>query len=160
MRPHQIIAALSAEDFEKIMAAIEAESPEAVQSTTVAAAQVLKFRPKFLLKQKAEKRLASVKSAMSRVTATALAEELLAVYFLKCRLPLLEEWLDLMGLEHEDGILTQEEVPCPAEDELAKKVAEFRGGDDAGDRELLLRVFNAQAAIEWPALEALLGEAA
>lgn len=156
MRPHQIIAALSAEDFEKIMAAIEAESPEVARSTTIAAAQVLKFRPKFLLKQPAARRLASLKGAMSRTTASSLAEELLAVYFLKCRLPLLEEWLDLMQLEHEDGILTQDEVPCPEAEALAKKVETFRSGDDPGERELLLRVFNAQTAIDWPALEPLL----
>ena len=156
MRPHQIIAGLSGEEFEKIMGAIEAESPEALQSTTVAAAQVLKFRPKFLLKQPPAKRLSSIKGALSRVTAAALAEELLAVYILKCRLPLLEEWLDLMGLEHEEGILTDDDVVCPGADELAQKVETFRKGDDPGERELLMRVFNAQTAIDWPALEELL----
>ena len=30
------------------------------------------------------------------------------------------------------------------------------GGDDPSERELLLRVFNAQTAIDWPALDALL----
>ena len=156
MRPHQIIGAMSPEDFAKIMDAIQAESPEAAQSTTIAAAQVLKFRPKFLLKQPPAKRLNSVKGALSRVTAAALAEELLAVYFLKCRLELLTEWLDLMGLEHEDGILTQDEAPCPDADDLKKKVETFRGGDDPSERELLLRVFNAQTAIEWPVLDELL----
>ena len=160
MRPHQIIAAMSAEDFDRIMAAIEAESPEALQSTTIAAAQVLKYRPKFLLKQPREKRLGSLKGAMSRTTASTLAEELLAIYFLKCRLPLLEEWLDLLGLEHEDGILTQDEAPCPEADVLAERVATFRSGDDPATRLLLLRVFNAQTAIEWPALDALLEESA
>lgn len=156
MRPHQIIGAMSPEDFAKLMGAIEAESPEAVQSTTVAAAQVLKFRPKFLLKQPPAKRLNSVKGALSRVTAASLAEELLAVYVLKCRLPLLTEWLDLLGLEHEDGILTQDEIPVPDADELKAKVETFRGGDDPSERELLLRVFNAQTAIDWPALDELL----
>jgi len=156
MRPHQIIAGMSPEDFGRLMDGLHAESPEITQSTTIAAAQVLKFRPKFLLKQKPEKRRASIKSAMSRNTANSLAEELLAVYFLKCRLPLLEEWLDLMELEHEEGILTADEVPCPDKAVLEEKVATFRKGDDAADRELLLQVFTAQAAIEWDALEELL----
>ncbi|MEM9175763.1 MAG: hypothetical protein AAGC67_11050 [Myxococcota bacterium] len=158
MRPHQIIGAMSPEEFEKIMGAIEAESPEAAQSTTVAAAQVLKFRPKFLLKQAPAKRLHSVKGALSRVTAAALAEELLAVYFLKCRLPLLTEWLDLLGLEHEDGILTQDEIPDPEPETLKKQVEAFRAGDDPSERTLLLKVFNAQTAIEWPVLDELLAE--
>ncbi len=154
MRPHQIIASLDAQNFKRLMDALHAESPEVTHSTTIAAAQVLKFRPKFLLKQKPERRLASIKSAMGRNTANSLAEELLAVYFLKCRLPLLEEWLDLMELEHEEGILTQDEVPCPEAAELEKKVTTFLAGDEPGDRDLLLKVFSGQAAIEWPALAA------
>ena len=159
MRAHQIIGGLSPEDFERLMEALRGEAPEAVQSTTIAAAAILKFRPKFLLKQAPKKRLASVKSALSRLNANDMAEELLAVYFLKCKLDLLTEWLDLMGLEHEDGILTQEEVPCPDAAELEKKVSDFRGKDDDVDRPLLLRVFSAQTAIEWPALDELLDAA-
>ncbi len=156
MRAHQIIAGMSPEAFERVMEALRAEAPEAIQSTTVAAAAVLKFRPKFLLKQPPKKRFGSIKGAMSRLNANHLAEELLAVYFLKCRLPLLTEWLDLMELEHEEGILTQEELPCPDAAVLEPKVATFRGADDDPDRELLMRVFSAQAAIDWPALDALL----
>ena len=98
----------------------------------------------------------SIRQAVSRSTANHLAEEILAVYFLKCQLGLLTEWLDLMGLEHDEGILTQEEVPCPDATELASKVKQFRSADDDGDRELLLQVFSGQAAIEWPALDELL----
>lgn len=159
MRAHQIIGGMSPDDFERIMEALRGEAPEAVQSTTIAAAAILKFRPKFLLKQPPRKRVGSVKSALARVHANDMAEELLAVYFLKCQLDLLTEWLDLMGLEHEEGILTQEEVPCPEAAELEKKVAEFRSASDDVDRTLLLRVFSAQSAIDWPALETLLEEA-
>ena len=155
MRPHQIFAAMPQEKFDQVLGKLGDESPEAVRNTTVAAAQILKFRPKFLLKQKPEKRMASVRQAMGRATANDLAEELLAVYFLKCRLELLTEWLELMGLEHEEGILTQEEVPCPDQAELEAKVGEFRGADEDDDRLLLLQVFSGQASIDWPALEAM-----
>lgn len=158
MRPHQIFAAMSPEKCEQILSRLQETSPEAAQSTVAAAAVALKFRPKFLLKQPPAKRAASVKRAMSRVGSAAMAEELLAVYFLKCRLELLTEWLDQMGLEHEEGILTQDEVPCPEPEALAKQVEAFEAVDDDDDRRLLLRVFSAQAAIDWPALDALLDE--
>jgi len=160
MRPNQIFAAMSQEKCEQIMGKISEESPEALQHTVAAAAQVLKFRPRYLQKQPFAKRVASVRSALSRVTGNQLAEELLAIYFLKCRLPLLEEWLELMELEHEEGILTADEIPCPEAAALAQKVERFRGGDDDDDRELLLRVFSAQAAIDWPALDELLTDSA
>ncbi len=156
MRPHQIIAAMSPERFERLLGRLNDENPEVIRGTTIAAAQVLKFRPKFLLKQPPAKRMKSIQQAVSRVTANHLAEELLAVYLLKCQLALLTEWLDLMGLEHEEGILTQEVVPCPDTAELEKKVAQYRAASDDEDRELLLQVFSGQAAIEWPALDELL----
>ena len=156
MRAHHVIGKMSPGDFERVFGKLNEESPESIQGATIGAAQILKFRPKFLLKQPLAKRINSIKGALSRVTGNQISEELLAVYFLKCRLDLLEEWLDLMGLEHEEGILTQEELPCPEEAELKQKVERFRDGEADEDRELLIRVFASQPAIDWPALEALL----
>ena len=156
MRPHQIIAAMSQERFDSLLGKLNDENPDVIQGTVAAAAQILKFRPKFLMKQPMPKRLKAIRSAIVRPNANHLAEELLAVYFLKCQLPLLTEWLDLLGLEHEDGILTQEEAPCPETADLEKKVGEYRAASDDEDRELLLQVFSGQAAIEWPALDEIL----
>lgn len=147
---------MSPEKCEALFAAIAEESPETVQQTVVAAAAALKFRPKYMFKQPLPKRIASVRRALSRVQSSQLAEEVLAVYFLKCRLELLTEWLDLVGLAHEEGILTDEEVTCPDASKLAKKVDEFRAASDDDDRDLLLQTFSAQGAIDWPALDALL----
>ena len=63
----------------------------------------------------------------------------------------------LVGLAHEDGTLKDDEPAQPAASELAAAVAKYRGAGDDPDRELLLRAFAAQSAIEWPALDALLG---
>jgi hypothetical protein len=90
------------------------------------------------------------------VAANGVAEETLAVYFVECRKELLIEWLDLLGVPHEDGILSDESPVPPAEAELRKAIARFRDGGDDADRELLLQAFAAQESIDWPALEALL----
>ncbi len=42
--------------------------------------------------------------------------------------------------------------------ELEKAMEKFRQGEDAERRELLLRAFAGQSAIDWPELEALLFE--
>jgi hypothetical protein len=155
MRPNQIFAAMSQEKCGQIMEKISQQSPEAVKQTVAAAAIALKFRPQFLLKQPLEMRVSSVRRALSRTSANALAEELLAVYFLKCRLDLLTEWLDLLGLEHEEGMLKADVVQSPTEPDLREKVARFRAADGDEDRELLLQAFAAQTAIQWPALDAM-----
>ncbi|HKK50978.1 MAG TPA: hypothetical protein VKA74_05300 [Myxococcota bacterium] len=158
MRPHQIFGAMSPEKCEAVFARIEKESPETVQQAVIAAAAALRFRPKYLLKQPVAKRIASVRRALARVQSAALAEEILAVYFLKCRADLLTEWLDSLGLAHEEGVLTDEEIVPPEKSELERKVAEFRAASEDEDRELLLRTFSAQAAIDWPVLDELVGE--
>ncbi len=155
MRPHQIFAEMSPEKCERVMAKIAKETPEVFRQTVATAATTLKFRPQYLWKQPIPKRVAAVRRVLSRAGSNSLAEELLAIYFLKCRLDLLTEWLDLMGLSHEDGILTEDESPCPDAAELEKKVKSFRAGKDE-DVDLLLHVFAGQAAIDWPALDEIL----
>jgi hypothetical protein len=148
------------EQCEALFTKLAEVSPETVQQTVVAAAAALRFRPKFLLKQPVAKRIASVRRALSRVGSDQLAEEILAVYFLKCRLELLSEWLDHVGLPHEEGILSDEEIATPDAGVLEKKVGEFRSASDDADRELLLQAFSAQSAIDWPKLDELVATAA
>ncbi len=155
MRPHQIFGAMSQERCEQVMAKIAKEAPEVFRQTVTTAATTLKFRPQYLWKQPIPKRVASVRRVLARAGADSLAEELLAIYFLKCRLDLLTEWLDLMGLAHEDGMLTDDEIPSPDAAELDKKVEQLRAGNDE-DCDLLLQVFAGQAAIDWPALDEIL----
>lgn len=155
MRPHQIFAAMSQEKCEQLMARISEEAPEVFRQTVATAATTLKFRPQYLWKQPIPKRVASVRRVLARAGSNPLAEELLAIYFVKCRLELLSEWLDLMGLAHEEGMLTDDETPCPDASLLEKKVEAFRAGND-DDCDLLLQVFAGQAAIDWPALDEIL----
>ena len=159
MRPHQIFGEMNQETCERLMGKISEEAPDVFRQTVSTAAVTMKFRPQYLWKQPLAKRVASVRRTLARPASDSLAEELLAVYFLKCRLDLLTEWLDLVGLAHEDGMLTDDKTPCPDAGELEKKVEKFRAGKDE-DCDLLLSVFAGQAAIDWPALDAILARPA
>jgi hypothetical protein len=113
-------------------------------------------RPTYLQRQPFEKQVAAVRRALSRVASDGVAEEILAVYFLECRKELLVEWLDLLGIEHEDGILEGDSPAAPKKAELQKALDTFCGIDGDDDRSLLLNAFAAQSAINWPDLEMLL----
>jgi hypothetical protein len=156
MRPHQIFAALSPEHTEAFFAGLAEHSPEMYQQSVFAAAANMKARPQYLLKQPKAKQAQAIRRALARVHSSALAEELLAIYFLHCRLELLREWLDLVGLEHEDGMLQEDTPAQPDPADLAKHVNSLLEKDDDPDRLLLLRAFAAQSAISWPALDELL----
>jgi hypothetical protein len=107
------------------------------------------------LKQPAAKRADMIRRVLGRVRSNDMAEEVLATYFIDARKELLVEWLDLLGLEHEEGILSTDTPAAPDDEKIAASVTTFRSAeDDSGeDRELLLKAFAAQRAINWPALE-------
>ena len=157
MRSYQVFAAMTPEEAERMLRVLSKESPAMFRQMVDAAAVSIKARPVFLRNQAFELRAKTIRRALSRVSANLVADELLAIYFLECRKPLLLEWLDGIGLAHEDGTLKDDEPAQPAESELAAAVAKYRGTGEDPDRELLLRAFAAQSAIEWPALDALLG---
>jgi hypothetical protein len=156
VRSYQVFAAMSQEQAEAVLDALSETSPAAAAQALAAASAALKARAVYLKRLPPDRRAAAVRRALARVGANALAEEILAVYFLECRKPLLLEWLDASGVAHEDGTLKETTPPEPPPEALAAAVARFRRGDGAADRELLLRAFAAQSSIDWPALDALL----
>ena len=156
MRPHEIFAAMPPEQSETFFARLAEESPLTFTQALAGAASAMNSRPQYLLKQPMAKRVAAVRRALSRVAAKSLAEEILAVYFLECRKELLIEWLDATKTEHEEGTLKAEQPAEPDGEELAAAATTFLDKDDDPDRDLLLRAFSAQSAVDWPKLEALL----
>ena len=159
MRSYQVFATMPPERAREVLKAISEASPAAFAQAVALAGAAMRARPVFLMRQPFEKRADAVRRTLARVAASDVSEELLAVYFLQCRKPLLLEWLDLLGLEHEEGALKTDAPPSPPANLLKKAVRTFRKDEDAADRELLLQAFAAQTAIDWPELEALLQKA-
>jgi hypothetical protein len=156
MRSYQVFAAMSPERATDVMRAIAEQAPVMFASALQLAGATLKTRPTYLQRQPFDRRAAAIRRALARVASNSIAEETLAVYFIECRKDLLIEWLDLLGVKHEDGILSDEAPPAPVEAELRKTTERFLAAGGDADRELLLRAFAAQESIDWPVLEALL----
>ena len=154
MRSFQVFASMSAEDNLRFMKTLADGVPAMFAQAVAAASAAMKARPVYLQKQPFEKRAAAVRRALSRVASNTVADEVLAVYFLDCKKELLTEWLDLLGLEHEDGTLVEAAPQPPPDADLDKAIGQFRSTDDDPDRPLLLRAFAAQEAVDWPALDA------
>lgn len=156
MRPYQIFAGMSSEEAIRFCERMRRDSMPTFRQAVAAAAAAMKSRPGFLAKQPLERQANAIRRSLARVAADPVAEELLAVYFLDCRKELLVEWLDALGIAHEEGTLKEDEPAEPDGEALDRVVGEFRSVDDDADRELLLHAFAAQRAIEWPRLDALL----
>ena len=156
MRSYQVFASMSRDHAITMMRALSKASPAMFRQAVDAAALAIKARPVYMRRQPFEKRAEAVRRAMSRVAANPVADELLAVYFLECRKELLVEWLDLVGLKHEDGTLEDDEPAQPQKKKLLSAAERYLAADEDADRELLLRAFAAQQVVEWPVLDARL----
>ena len=158
MRSFQVFAAMTSEEAEAFFGTIKKEAPAVFTQSLHAAAGAMRSRPAFILKQPFAKQAASARRALARVALNPIADETLATYFLEVRKELLLEWLDTAEIAHDDGSLTEDEPEPPADDGLRAAVETFRAVDDDADRELLLRAFAAQSAIDWSTLDDLIAE--
>jgi len=156
MRSYQVFASLDPQRAVAIVRALHEKVPAIYAQALGAACVALRARPIYLQRQPVEKRAEAIRRALSRVAADPIAAEVLAVYFLECRKPLLVEWLDQLGLPHKEGILEVDAPAQPADDTLREAARAFLAADDDPDRPVLLRAFAAQEAVVWPTLEALL----
>jgi hypothetical protein len=157
VKAYQVFARMSPERTHTLLEGLRAGAPAIYTQALAAASAWLRARPQFVMKQSPEKRAKLVRQALARVSTSLVAEEVLAAYFLQVKKPLLIEWLDAIGLEHEEGGLKADAPPEPERAALEKAVAAYRSKpDDAADRALLLEAFAAQSAIDWPALEELI----
>jgi len=154
MRSYQVFASMSPGHAIDVMRTLSKGSPTMFRQAVDAAALAIKARPVYMRRQPFEKRAEAVRRAMSRVAANPVADELLAVYFLECRKELLVEWLDLVGLAHEDGTLEEDEPAQPAAKKLVEAADRYLAKDEDPDRVLLLQAFAAQQVVEWPVLDA------
>lgn len=154
MRAYQIFAAMDAERAESFFKEIAEKSPASFTQAVYAAASAFKSRPKFVVKQPFATRASLVRRALARINANPVAEEMLAIYFLECKKDILVEWLDMLGIQHEEGSLKEDNPPEPEAEKLHLAIKEFCGKDDDRDRPLLLKAFASQDAIQWPILDA------
>ena len=76
-----------------------------------AAAGAFRLRPLFLRRQPRKRQSEWMRQALARTALAAVAEEVLAEYFLEYHNELLGELLDGLGLEHEKGVLKGEGAP-------------------------------------------------
>jgi hypothetical protein len=153
MRSYQVFASMSNDEAVRLLRALAEQAPGAFANAVAVAAVAMKARPVYLQKQPFERRAEHVRRALARVAANPMASEILAAYFLECRKPLLIEWLDTVGLAHEEGMLSADAPEQPKSKDLGKAIDTFLAAGDDADRPLLLHAFAAQDAIEWPDLE-------
>lgn len=155
-QPIDVFRTMTDEDARLLLADMRDHLRPLYKQVENSAAATLRLRPVFLAKQPFEKRCEMIRKALAlKVNAGAVAE-ILPAFFLERYPKEVAELLDALGLEHEDGVLKGGVPPPPTSAKLKKAVAAFRKGENPKMRELLLKTFASQAAVDWPELDAML----
>ena len=133
MRPAKLWRSLSPDARTSAAAAFWRDDQTQIEQGEAVAliARQIKFRPKSVLTLPVEKKAKHL-AAMGQVS-DLLAARLLVSYHLHHQRPMMGRFLDLLGIAHEDGLITEESPAAPAPeklDEAAKALgAEFPAAD-------------------------------
>lgn len=135
----------------------DTDSPEIAAQhaeALMALARRLNFRPKSLQALPVERR-AKFLAQMADVSDAIATRALIAFHF-AARRPLMAAFLDQLGIAHDDGLITAEELAPPAADRLEQAAAAITGPFVAADVDLYLRTLAALDGDTWGNLEAVL----
>jgi hypothetical protein len=89
----------------------------------------------------------------------AVATRALIAYHFEAQRPLMAAFLDALGIAHENGLITGEDVSAPAPDVLATAVQTIRASFPSDDVELYLRTLATLDGDTWTHLDGLLTSA-
>jgi hypothetical protein len=153
--PSQLWKSLSAE---RKLSAAEAfwhdENAGAEQAEVVAAiAQRIKFRLKSVITMPVEKKVRHLLSLP--VVSEATAARLLVAYHLAHQRPMMGAFLDALGIAHEEGLISDEQVQAPPEERLQAAARAIAASYPAEDVSLYLSTLQWQDPETWGGLAAL-----
>ena len=121
---------------------------------TIMLARRLNFRTKSLQALPIERRARHLANVAD--VSEAIAGRALVAYHFTAERPMMIAFLDALGLAHEDGLITAEEVPTPDPQRLAAAVQTVRSSFPAEAVDLYLRTLVALDGDTWSGLDTLL----
>jgi hypothetical protein len=128
---------------------LDAQRVEAI----IAIARRLNFRPKSVQALPIERRAKQL-AHQPDVTDTIAARALIA-YHMVAKRPMMAAFLDAVGIAHEDGIISAEEVPAPDPAKLKAGVKALQDGFPPDEVKLYLQTLTALDPQTWGELEKL-----
>ncbi len=117
-------------------------------------AKRLNFRGKSVQALPVEKR-AKYLAQLPEISESIATHALIAYHFAAQR-PLMGAFLDAVGIPHENGLITAEEVAAPDREKLAAATEKVRGEFPADDLEIYLRTLLILDGETWKALDTVL----
>src|SRR5829696_5819349 len=121
-----IWSGMSDETAAGVLADVRRESPDLYREALATSAGAMRLRPQVLRQQPASRQAATIRRALTQVTQQELGAHLLIDWLTKSQRPMLAQFLDDLGIAHEDGTVKEEIGPEPERERLAAAVDHLR----------------------------------
>ena len=152
---YELIGFISPELAHRILADTAEDNRDLYEATLGAVARLRGMRPQFLKKQPKVTRHKTMVQAMSKPAFDEAAGSLLRGWLLKHQIVLLTQFLDALGIKHEEGIV--EELPeTIADNALSAALNNLLANHDRDVVVLYLHAFHTMNDAGWPNLDATL----
>ena len=157
MAPHEIFSQMPAAVAWQILGFLFEKEKPLYKATIEALAKKRNLRPVFVERKPREERFAWIKDSLSRAVNDPVAAHLLQVWLVGAQSAVLCDFLDALGIAHDENGTVEALPAAPAREALAAAVETLLSKHDAGVVVVYLHTF--QALHEeggWPTLAELL----
>ncbi len=159
LQPNEIVARLSPALVEQLFAFLHTKERKLYNATIETLAKQRNFRPVFIEKMPPPKRHVWMKDQMARATNASVSAHVLQIWFVGGHADLLCDFLDALGIQHDENGTIEQLPPAPDKVAVSKAVDAVLAKHDPGLVAAYLHSFQAlDDAGGWTSLEEVLGE--
>ena len=132
-----------------VLGDVKRESPDLYREALATAAGAFRIRPDALRQQPVARQAATIRRALTQVTQQDLGAHILINWLTRSQKPMLAQFLDDLGIAHEEGTVKEAIGPEPDPERLAAAVARLRAAFPPEHVRLYLSSFAVITAGEW-----------
>jgi hypothetical protein len=156
MKPHEIFHAMNPAVAARIFTELHDNEKQLYKATIDTLAKQRKLRPVFVERKPRAERHAWMQDALGRKVNEDNAAHILQLWLVKTQSGMLCDFLDALGIKHDEHGMVEELPPSPSREQLAPVVGSLLAKYDAGIVTVYLYAFNSLNDTPWAGLEEIL----
>lgn len=157
-RPHEIFARMPAETATQLLGFVHDKEKRLYGVTLETFCKQRKLRPLFIERKPKAQRLAFMRELLGKKVNEAVAAQLLQIWLVAEHKAVLCDFLDALGIAHDENGTIENLPPAPGKEALTTAVDAIFAKHDAGVVLVYLHAFQALDDKGWSTLETMLAE--
>ena len=159
MRSHELFQRMSPETAASIFTFLHKEEKPVYKAAIQGLANQRNLRGVFIERKPPNERFPWMKNALSRPLSDTLATHLLQAWLLGANKPMLCDFLDALGIAHEEDGTVEELPAAPPKEKIAAAVEQLLGKYSPQTVAIYLHAFrDMDSTVQWSALNEILSE--